>query len=32
MQEAEWKILPAVIDAIAHDRVKKNSSGSYYIE
>jgi phosphoribosylglycinamide formyltransferase-1 len=32
MQEAEWKILPAVIDAIAHERVKKNSSGSYYIE
>ncbi len=31
MQEAEWKILPAVIDAIAHDRVKKNSSGSYYV-
>lgn len=31
MQEAEWKILPAVINAIAHDRVKQNN-GVFYVE
>jgi len=32
MEQAEWNILPAVIDAIAHGRVKKNARGNYYIE
>lgn len=31
MQEAEWKILPTVINAIAHDRVKC-VNGTYYVE
>ena len=32
MQSAEWVILPAVINAIAHDKVKQNANGSFYIE
>ena len=32
MEQAEWKILPAVIDALAHGRVKRNSKGNFYIE
>jgi len=32
MQEAEWKILPAAIDAIAHDKIKKDENGNFYIE
>lgn len=31
MQEAEWKILPAVINAIAHDKVNCKN-GVYYVE
>ncbi len=31
MQEAEWKILPAVINAIAHGKVKEKN-GAYYID
>ena len=31
MQEAEWQILPAVIDAIANGRLKENGSG-FYVE
>ncbi len=32
MEQAEWKILPAVIDALAHGRVKRNGRGNFYIE
>lgn len=31
MEEAEWQILPAVIDAIACDRLKQDENGNYYI-
>lgn len=31
MEEAEWKILPAVIDAIAGGRLKLDENGNYYI-
>ncbi|MBP3237990.1 MAG: phosphoribosylglycinamide formyltransferase [Lachnospiraceae bacterium] len=32
MEQAEWRILPEVVDALAHGRVKKNSYGNYYVE
>ena len=32
MKEAEWVILPAVIDAFAHGRIKKNEHGNFYVE
>ncbi len=31
MKQAEWIILPAVIDAFAHDRIKSGSDGTFYI-
>lgn len=31
MEEAEWKILPAAIDAIANGRFAQDANGSYYI-
>ena len=31
MEEAEWKLLPEVIDAIAHDRVKLENGIAYVI-
>ncbi len=31
MVEAEWRILPATIDAIANGRIAKNDNGTYYV-
>lgn len=31
MKQAEWIILPAVIDAFAHNRIKSGSNGTFYI-
>ena len=32
MEEAEWQILPAAINAFAHNMIKKDSNGNFYIE
>ncbi len=32
MQEAEWILLPTVIDAIANNRLKQNANGTFYVE
>lgn len=32
MEEAEWKILPAAIDAIANGRFAQDANGSYYMK
>lgn len=32
MEEAEWKIMPAVINAIAHDKIHKDSNGNFFID
>lgn len=32
MQEAEWILLPTVIDAIANGRLKKKDNGTFYVE
>ncbi len=32
MEQAEWKILPACIDAIANGRVREDERGNFYVE
>ena len=32
MEQAEWVILPAAINAFAHDKIKKDTNGNFYIE
>ncbi len=31
MEQAEWKIMPRVINAIANDRIRQDERGNYYI-
>jgi len=31
MEQAEWIILPQAIDAIANDRVSRDSNGNYFL-